>query len=914
MSIEYGVRIVVTPAVTDFSLGLSAGVIQWTTGRPARSGWKEGIITKGSFSPVEQAISLARGGGYTTMSGFSLAIRADIDGVPIWKIIKDLGINFIQKDAEIFCWRDGVESIEWTGKVDNTEDGIDEFKFNCMDSFRSIHGPMTKNVDLAKFPNAPKESQGKIIPLTFGYVTHAKALNVSSDSESIDCTILGSSNLKVCTATAYNSTTLEITLKTGRKVFSANDPLLVGKYLSVFKGASNLQSRKIVSNTASTGTEADTGTTVITIADAFDLGSATADTNATTGMLWSNPHGPQIWWFEINSFGASLLTSLNSIERFEVNSIGNKILKYYDKDRKEFVDVSDLIEFTSLSNISNLEHPGISIISKRIDVSGDILVYFNIRPSQIDFVSLSEDGTWDSLSGNHSSDKDNLIDADNGTSIVINGNVFHVGSPAPDSDLTLSYDLHIPEAAANANFEGYFVLLDQTIFGNEKHATTSARVRITVKALGRDIYEANTSEIISYEIIDTSVFASSHTTIKDVLPPSYYGNEGNNADFYSNKSNLDIQSLITSFKDSVAYPIVRIQILLKASFSGNITPDFDIAWTIRELGIVGQKTLNVVSEDLYNKVLGEVKKSDWDERRLPGFAVENIADMIEKVFREHNNAADKLDIDSMDDLIGFTSNRENWKIGRQYLEDVNSFDMLDELAAFAFLGIVAKQNGKRAAKDWLNSGAAVATHDVTVIDTDSIGSKEPTSLADLFNDLLIRFAWNPGTEKFDRFYHITRIDEGPFPPIENPEWRTYAVGFTDEQYDFAKARWEKCNLSFRRYGLIRRLPPELGDCHWFPDIVNDWGLNEANNAAALYLEQGANWWPFRKDVIPYTLPNTAEHSSLELLDKITFNDQDATAGEDETGWIVKKTIVPGSGEDDKDFIEIRLMLEPDTEV
>lgn len=910
MDIQYGIQITTTQTLTHYGLGLVDGVIKWTTGRPARDDWKEGVLSKGDIAPVEQAIDITRGGSYATMSGTSICTRFAIDGVPVWKIIKDLGLNLVQAEASLYCWRDGVERLEWTGRVADTEGAADVFRITFMDSFRAIHKTVARTkVNDTAFPSAPAASIGEVVPVTLGYATHAKLLNVSSEATAIECTTLGTTNYKVVAASAYNESTLAVTLKTGRMEFEANDTRLVGKFLSVFKGPSTKQSIRILSNTASSGTGADTGVTVVTLDDAFDITGFTNDTHATTGILWSSGHGPQIWWFEINNFEASLVVSELPISAMELNEEGRTILKYHDTAIGRYRDVSDLVGSVDFDDIETLGYPGVSIVTKRIDVSGEVRVYFKIAPTQIDFISLNQGADWDTVSGSHSSSRNNLIDANDATSVAISATLFSAGAVTDDS-LALTYDLHIPESAIEAEYEGYFVLMDQTVQATEAHPTTSAQVTVTLNIFGRDIYGATTSEVADDLLLDTGVF-STNTTEVNTLPPLYYGEEGSSAEFYAHKDNLDAVSLLDTFKAQVAYPIIRVRIDLLADFSGNITPDFDMTWTIREIGVVGQKTLNVIEDDLFVKAQGETYQSTWGSRKTSGNLVSSPIDILEHLIREYDGAPDVIDTESFDN-VNIDEGKYLWSCGRQITEETETFALAQELARFGCFGIIPKANGKRGVKSWIGGGTPVAGHGNTAIIQGSMSGREPTSLADIFNEIQVNYAFNPVTGKPAKFIRITRIDEAAFPEESDPEWKTYAIGFPSDEYASAKICWDLCHLSYTRYGFIRPLPQEMQDCTWGPDMEGEWEDWWGASIAANYLISMCYWTPFRKDVITYSLPNTVTHAARELLDYVIVNDADATGGVNENGWIIRKAMVPGDGQDGKDHIELSVMLEPDT--
>jgi len=1003
MHIEYGWKITTTQTtLTDYSLGLVAGVLQWVTGRPAIDGWKEGILTEGSMSEVSQEIELSAGGSYATMSGASVAIdNSDSKSARI----KALGLNLIPADAVFYSIRDGVFSQDWTGKVGDISWDEQEIKIQLMDAFRGIHKPnLTIPVALDQFPDATDSEIGKYIPVIFGLVRHAKILNVSSKPSALVCNSQVGIDLKVCACTAYDPTLLTVTLKTGSHAYAINDPQLVGKYLTIIKGADTLQSRKILSNAVSVNGTLDTGTTVVTLSDAYDLGSSTRDTGLTTSLYWSLGHKQKVWFFEINQFDVSLLVSNLPIYKFELTAAGREVLEYYDTDAKRYVDVGDIQDTSSLSSINSLGYPGISIISKRVGVGGDVSVYFNIVPSSISYVSLTDNAQWTTTpTSDGSANKNRLIDDNQSTEVTLSGVLSPVGTTV-QSEMVITFDLQFPTDSLDLVYSALYMLVDQhvkgSLTGSDGSPPTSYHVDVTVKLFGEDLYGSLTDQVNSNNVIHTTTrfISTPLDQITNQLPNAYYGLAGNNASFYALKTNSDIQSLVDDLKASIAYPVVRIELHYLATYGGSGDLTFHADWTIQEIGIVGAKTLNVVSTDLYKKVQGGIFGSTWGGRKTASNPVKNPVDMAELVVRTYDGRPDVIDTAAFDAASGW---RAAWFFGNQADGSKDSYSLIVELCRFGFFGMIPRNNGTRAAKAWMNI-APVATHSDTngTIIEKTLSARMPTSLANLHNDIQVNYAWNPGSQKYDKFFQITKIDQSAFPAssallragvslgtfslsysslgggsylifvaTDNPHnlfsgdftslsgnadgynysvlqvntvispiqftvtvhslptaassssgtlvfhasadfaWKQYALGFSYAQYSTAAALWALCHDSWTKYGVVQKLPDDMANGIWFPDVVTDWGLTDTNNAALLYLKELCNWTPFRKDVITYHLPNTATHATLELLDRITFNDSVMTNGVNTPGWIVRKAVFPGLG---KDYIEIGLMLTPET--
>lgn len=879
MEIEYGVKITTgQTGITDFSLGVVGGVIRWTTGRPDRDLWKQGMITKGSLSPVSQAIEISQGGSYGTMSGFSMAIASQIDGDPTWKRIKDLGLNLIQKEVIFYTFRDGTPTQDWTGVVADTSASEESFKIQCMDAFRSIHkSNLTGLFTPTEFPDASSGTQTENIPVVFGLVKRSALVNVGNTGSKTTLVSIASVNYDVCGAISYNSTTRTVRLKTTGVSFGTNSTDLVGRYLAVVAGG-EAQRIKIISNTMTLGGETDI------------VLQQTLDETPTAFVGWTNTASELIWYFSVIRFTSVFVASNRTIYSIEEDDTGRPSLSYYDEATKQYVEISEVQTDSSLSDISGLGVPGLEVIARALTDDGELDIYDPIEPEEIELVDDSV-YVWSGPTTPGDS-QPLLFDIDDSTEYVGVG----VGVTTP----FLTFDVTAPSYVSELDPDDFFLLFN---FRHVHTSGTTGNRLLTVEITGTDLYGRTTDKIL-----DEGITISAGPALSDVdfMPGVYFDEDVNPAPFITWKDTFSISTWLEKYKLGIYGPILR----LKITSGVGIADDYD--FHLKEVGFVGQKSVNLISDALYSTLVGETFGSTWGSRKTAANPIQNIADTVEAIVRVYDGHSEAIDTTSFD-LLSHPSTglRKNWYIGRRLDGNEKPFELCEDLARFGFFGIIPRNNGTRALKAW-REGSTVATHNSSSIIQGSIGNRVPSALANLGNDIEVRYAWNPSTSKFDKLLKITKIDEDEFPASDDATWKTYAVGFTDAQYATASALWTLCHASYLKYGLVRALPDEMANGYWFPNVEGDWGLTATNNAALLYLTQLCNWTPFRKDVVTYRLPNTSTHASLELLDKITFNDDFASAGENETGWIVEKSIVPGDGADGRDYIEITLMMEPDT--
>lgn len=914
MEIQYGIQITTAQTtLTDYALGLVDGVLRWVTGRPDIDGWKEGLIKGDTFSPVSQEIEISAGGSYATMSGFNLDLIGSVGGVPTWKRIKDLHLYLIQAEIVFYTIRDGVFTQDWTGRVGDTAADEETFSIRAMDAFRNIHKPhLTIPADIAHFPNVTEEASQKFIPVSFGRVAYAPMLNVGGPGDKTVLVTVSGEDKTLCAAretledarTQVNailaaagelqiiSINRVVALYTAGRAFVDNDSELVGRYLHVIHGGTD-QFTKIKRSFATLTDGTDR--TYILLEEPLDV--------TTPFVRWpsSAPSPADMWIFEVVHQSAVLLASYRPIKSFENNDDGQYGLYYWDSESKQYLDIAEARQSISTTDINGTGFPGATALSKTLDSEGAIPAWFRIQPSDVQYVSkLSSSWTGSTTPGDSQT---NLFDGNKSTYYLLTGS---------GSGGQIDFDIFLPADLLTKDFEDLFLLVD---LSHKTNNPALVDVLLSLTFTPFDLYgqEASASGLAHIETYYTTASEPDLTTSfvdVDTLPGAYYNEDTNPERFFAYKKAFSLQPILENIKSLGAFPKVRLSFGFGA-FSLNYSAQ------IREIGFVGKKSVTLGATSIYSRQQGEIYGSTWGGRRTAANMIDNPINVAEAVIREYDGRPEVIDTTSFD-FAGSPSvgSKRDWIIGNQVDGSKDSYSILKELAIFGFVGIVAKSNGKRAIKDFRSGALPVAYHDESVFLKGSLGSREPTSLANLYNAPRINYAWNPGAQKFDLLLQITKIEEEAFPEESdldgsgNPLWQSYAIGYNADEYLEAAVNWGFCHLSYQKYGVIQTLPDDMANAYWYPDAEGVWGLPAGQNAAKLYMFLLCRWTAFRKDVITYRLPNTATHAARELLDRVTFNDQLLTGGEDHVGTIVRRAIIPGNGRDREDCIEISLMLDP----
>jgi hypothetical protein len=119
------------------------------------------------------------------------------------------------------------------------------------------------------------------------------------------------------------------------------------------------------------------------------------------------------------------------------------------------------------------------------------------------------------------------------------------------------------------------------------------------------------------------------------------------------------------------------------------------------------------------------------------------------------------------DAIGLAG----WHVGRVLTDRKNSIDYLNELCSHSFVAMFPTRQGRRGLRAFQNFNqvdAPVATHDASIICRDSIESFEKTDIAQLYNNLLLQYSYDPALQKFIRAFYLSNVDKySVFPPVDD---------------------------------------------------------------------------------------------------------------------------------------------------
>jgi hypothetical protein len=851
---------------TNTTLGFQSGYGYLITGRPGLDGgktitgdttrttWYEGILAKdfASFAPSRNA-DLIEGGSVSSNSSLSWSI---VEKNSFRSTLQSNGIYLNRCRVTYFyvTSADGATynfNKVWTGVIDDLPYSEVANRSNAIDNSKDIFGSLPpRAVDTGSFPNANPESLNKCVPIVLGRVAYSELINVSQQKDRIQLGIdtndfdaplyvvagqgyevlgwqaghayaVGDRVLPVATdgvtgishASGYiytatvagtsggtepafpnasgetitdggvtwvasSSRALEL-MCTG-VLFSANDSRLVGSFVSVVYGSTK-QSRKILSNEASDPT---TNRVKVLLEFAFDGTPGDWDISDITN---------DIWYYDVRAFSSNLIASSRPISEFKENLIGNSAIYIFDTDSKSYSDVSEVNTEESLSNISALGYPGIRVEAKSVDLDGNLNVYFKIPPS--DYHNTIGSGT--------------LIDGDDSTYTDL---VF----TTPDDSTSVTLKLN--NGLLSKSYDDIYLLFDFS----HKFASSAVSPDLKVTVRLRDIHSrSNIATGVNFEMIQNFPVGTTFTD-KYLLPRSYFGETGDDTNFYAFKDRMNLGDILQSTKDTLWCKYLNVEFQVNMDPSSN-----NYTLRLREIGFVGKKSVNITTESLYGTLIGETFGSEWQDPDDPGTgrrtatdAIETIGDGLEHLVRNYDYNHPKWQasyaykvgekVRSIDDngfiyicTVAGTSGaseptfpttltstvadntitwkaldtlkihcgsfdalaiqRAEWFIGRTLTEKKPSIEWYRELARHGWFLIINDYQGRVKVKAWRENTTALTTFDSSNILTGSLSEVKPSSLRKCYNDFLIRYDWNPASQSYNKQLGITKTDEPEFP-------------------------------------------------------------------------------------------------------------------------------------------------------
>lgn len=744
---------------SNSAIGLVSGVFYWVTGRPGYTGsgysgeapasktWKEGIISNSKMGDPIRMIDITVSGDYGTLSGFKFKID---NTAKFWNTIQAANYYIIGRTIKVFVFFDDVSYQIWTGIISEVRYDETEYEFICEDKFKLVHKPIPPDkIDDIKFPNVMEQSIGESIPVCIGNVNKAKLQPVYAGFDPIELVYYLGRHITIAALAEFNETNKTVTLFTAGKTFYADQ--LNGYYLRTVIGGSE---SIVIQDTAATDTSGGQQRykTVLTLDTWFETGPEADDailSNSVYSGLIGSVVSYEIWYFEIVRFESTLIASNNDITSFIENAYGGRAtLEYWDKTKSDYVDVSEILNLTDDSDISNTSYPGMNIISKDINTEGDIQKLFTIRPSDIKFVEVDTGSTVSKQSSTfpaYPNDCENLHDGDSTTSYNIVLRSLNGGS-FPTTSI-IQFLCQLPEQITNSDFNSVYLVMDFTL--SSVQATTAHEIDMAYFSI--DYLGRATSLYKTANDIFTDNISAGGTNTYNLIPGVHYDIISNNATFNSVRASIDITSFLSKAKVGEAYPSIVLKFwqIYEAASAGN-----DMTLTVKEIAFVGSKTINTTSETLYTKVLGE------------DVGINEETNTVYQAMRHIMETYDGITTSDISWGTFATTENADYKVGRQLIEQDGSERYLKELLKHSFTCIYPTRTGKRGVSAWRNNITPSVTHDESVIIRGSIKKFEKTPITKVYNDLTVNYDWNPGSGKPNKSTFLTKVDEDAFPAFQ----------------------------------------------------------------------------------------------------------------------------------------------------
>lgn len=105
----------------------------------------------------------------------------------------------------------------------------------------------------------------------------------------------------------------------------------------------------------------------------------------------------------------------------------------------------------------------------------------------------------------------------------------------------------------------------------------------------------------------------------------------------------------------------------------------------------------------------------------------------------------------------------NWYVGRALMETRDSETWYTELMAQTFQLGTQDAWGRVRPVAWRESTTPVFTFNASNILPGTLGRMQKSPMRRIWNDILVRYDWNPGTQSFNKQIFITHVDEPAFP-------------------------------------------------------------------------------------------------------------------------------------------------------
>ncbi len=761
--------------------GSGGSAFRWITDRPTYDGstvvptgeiptanatkWGEGMLKRSDkLGAPNRLININIAGNYGSLSGFTFSIdnveieTGNFAGQMFFDVLDDNSMFMLNRKIRFYIVLGDVFFNVWSGIVAKVSHTETEFKVICEDDFKNIHKTLPKQIANEKlFPKIIKKSISKPIPVTLGINNHAKILNVRTISDPIDLFDQGDAKRPVAPMFSYlvdvdgdgNKTASSLSISVGLSLFAKDE--LVGKFLRVIlEGGTDNFFRIKSSGKTNFSTRLNANTVVIAI-DGFLEEDDLVFYDTTPQLFGFYTIGT---WVEIFDFESVYIVSNDGIKDFPDSDLGYSVkIDFYDKDKEEFLDVSEAGEVFNLTDVKNTGFPGIIAFTDVTGNDGNFFKFITFKPEKLTLLEKIIGGNGAILQSDDfpgiGEEIPNLTDKSRATKnqIVIRRPVgfdINVGE-----GYGVKLEATFPDSLKDANFQELYIIVDYNITA-EKTSDSTSTSKANLQIRPRDLFGRAQIERFPVGFL-SGKFTAGVPLLVRLINPEYFNETGEGEILFDTlRGDLNLVSFYTDAGAFKAFPSVEF-FITGSSFSPSV-PD-DLTLDIFEVVFAGLKSIQITEDNIFVKVNGEKVISGGEN-------TDNVFTIFQKILEDY----DELTITTEFDLTGISS-RLNWIAGRQLTERKSSFTYMKELAMQSFVGIFPSRTGLRtfkAFREFATSSVTFSNENGNII-ADSITRFELSPINEVFNEFDIKYEFIEAGRRFDKSVFIKRVVESAFP-------------------------------------------------------------------------------------------------------------------------------------------------------
>lgn len=816
----FGVKITLNQdIVEDTDIGLyndsDSAELRWITNQvDTTDEYKDGILTIDGIGTIGQEADFINGGNVATIKGFTCSIIGSIDGVPIWEIIRDKGINLIGKQIQIIEFdhseEPATETVIRTFIIDKINEwSEDSYSFECLSPFHK------RNTYLSV-----QDSNGNTTPVLFGENVFC-GLSAKKTDNGIDLTVLDEGRKSGWTRKIYPavSRTLEgdkyrVYFSTAVPVPSLSDlqDLLDGKVAYIVSGGGNGRYYRIngADVTYQIINQYYSCIGLLLEDSAGDIALISA-TNTTFIQLkdfiveydidtWKCFYSPLVLYQIINN-GLSRLSLLS----FQNNNNYNNLVF----NNENFSDTNNIANFNIYNRALLMSDDTITPKYRGSDVQ--------LRKRQAGIYDGVPPFSYRKIATDISMDSEEVLNTVVSDKIGKNGDIHYNSkfktATAPDSvypliAVMLEFTDNISaEEIKNKIYAGinYKIIFTKPIV--EWTSKMDYYVVPFTRAIGdtfnfSDATPSN-ENVIYKQITDTETIDFNN------IPNYYYTDNTESDSFLVNKDKL-----LYSHKDNDANKTYRFGLMfLFEAFPGT---NYDIDLRIYEAGLFTLKNESI-GEKIYGSFNGRIYDDTWNSRKTATALMTSPVDIIEHCKRLERNDIDDVDFgheyspsasidtdsfdsDSLLDTKAIVAGRQITSEPEQW-----SGEIVSSLCKEFYLCNYQNNLGEESLSYILRDNKVPDVNiELSDIIPSSIGGVEEIGVADIYCEPYFQYAFNLATNKFDKQIKITNTHKSNFDG-------SYVIGLAGGE---AEQLWNFGRALYLKYGIVTQIPEDKASLIW----------------------------------------------------------------------------------------------------